>query len=123
MTSVEREQTNKHTNTYIHTHIHKHTYRVKTEETFFYVQIFIVYFSFSISLKVKKDGFQKKFKTSIMFLFVCRGLCLLTNSDLETRDRKTDRRKRQIRGQPFRFQDLKKTTTVQKLFMYSPRHL
>ena len=51
MTSVERQQTNKHTNT----HIHKYTYRVKTEETFFFTaKFFIVCFSFSISLKVKK---------------------------------------------------------------------
>ena len=59
MTSVEREQTNKHTNTHIHTHIHKHTYRVKTEETFFTAKFFIVYFSFSISLKVKKTVSNK----------------------------------------------------------------
>ena len=44
MRSVECQQTNKHTNTHTHTHTHKHTYREKTEETFFYGQIF--YFLF-----------------------------------------------------------------------------
>ena len=50
-----------------HTHIHKHTYRVKTEETFFTAKFFIVYFSFSISLKVKKDGFQQPAYVSFPF--------------------------------------------------------
>ena len=55
MTSVEREQTNKHTNIYTH----KHTYRVKTEETFFYGQIFYFLFFFLYLFESKKDGFQK----------------------------------------------------------------
>ena len=41
---VCRPRTDKQTHKHTHTHTHKHTYRVKTEETFFYGQIF--YFLF-----------------------------------------------------------------------------
>ena len=48
-----------------HKHTHKHTYRVKTEETFFTAKFFIVYFSFSISLKVKKKNSKRDNKHTL----------------------------------------------------------
>ena len=41
-----------------HIYTHKHTYRVKTEETFFYGQIFYFLFFFLYLFESKKDGFQ-----------------------------------------------------------------
>ena len=52
---VCRARTDKQT----HKYIHKHTYRVKTEETFFYGQIFYFLFFFLYLFESKKDGFQQ----------------------------------------------------------------
>ena len=78
MTSVEREQTNKHTNTHIHTHIHKHTYRVKTEETFFYGQIFYFLFFLLYLFESIKRRFPTTFeylvqptKSNVQFDYLC----------------------------------------------------
>ena len=55
-----RVSTDKQTHKHTHTHTYKkHTYWVKTEETFFYRQVFYILFFFCNSLKVKKDGFQQ----------------------------------------------------------------
>ena len=58
---VFRPPTDKQT----HTHIHKHTYRVKTEETFFYGQFFYFLFFFLYLFESKKDGFQYKLHKTI----------------------------------------------------------
>ena len=55
---VCRAPTDKQTHKHTHTHTHKHTYRVKTEETFFYGQIFYFLFFFLYLFESKKDGFQ-----------------------------------------------------------------
>ena len=77
---VCRARTDKQTHKHTYTHIHKHTYRVKTEETFFTAKFFIVYFSFSISLKVKKDGFQyTQYMSLMVMIWKCVSLkCSLT---------------------------------------------
>ena len=67
---VYRARTDKQTHKHTYTHIHKHTYRVKTEETFFTAKFFIVYFSFSISLKVKKTVSNKITSNSLSFDFI-----------------------------------------------------
>ena len=65
---VCRAATDKQTQKHTYTHIHKHTYRVKTEETCFTAKLFIVYFSFSISLKVKKTvSNNNRKKTNVFF--------------------------------------------------------
>ena len=56
---VCRARTDKQTHKHTHTHTHKHTYRVKTEETFFYGQIFYFLFFFLYLFESKKDGFQQ----------------------------------------------------------------
>jgi hypothetical protein len=55
-----RVSTDKQTHKHTHTHTYKkHTYWVKTEETFFYRQVFYILFFFCNSLKVKKRRFPK----------------------------------------------------------------
>ena len=52
-----------------HKHTHKHTYRVKTEETFFYGQIFYFLFFFLYLFESKKTVSNKE-----MFTFICNSL-------------------------------------------------
>ena len=57
---VCRAPTDKQTHKHTHTHTHKHTYRVKTEETFFYGQIFYFLFFLLYLFKSIKRRFPKK---------------------------------------------------------------
>ena len=52
MKSLERRQTNKHTNKKTYK---KHTYRVKTEETFFYLKVLFFQFSFKKAVSNNND--------------------------------------------------------------------
>ena len=69
-----RVSTDKQTHKHTHTHTHKHTYRVKTEETFFYGQIFYFLFFLLYLFESIKRRFPINAYTSIAWYMHIRFL-------------------------------------------------